>query len=290
MTTATAAPATASDSAGSQPAPSAPAAPQTMHARMLASLEKATAAQAPEPTPEPTEPAQPVPGEELQAGEERPSPEDGKEEGKEPDSIPMHAFKERLGRVNRRVEALRSEVTSKDFEIKKRDEAVQLLSGELERLKAALREGRPYDERDDQLSAADLREQSRQIAERIQAEMQEELRRNADEIRDEMARETYRASYERDIHSAQTQFPDVDRRQLIEALKAEAVKARPASAVQVAKAIHERQLDVYRRHYGQQNPAPPAPATVRRPGVGEPTRYTNNAAGMLGYLNAKLSQ
>lgn len=286
MSTPASAPATVDASAGSSPA-AASAAPQTTQQRMLASMAARRAAAAPAGDAPPEAP-QPAPETAPEAGS-RPTPEaEGQDarEGQEKDekTIPMGAFKERLAREARAKEALRQEVATRDLELGKAKEAIGLLSAELERLRGSLRDGKPYDERDDALAAAELERRAREVNDRLLKEHEEKVRQQQEQLRTEAEIEQYRLSYERDISAALTKYPLVDRAILVQALKVEASKARPATAVQIAE-LMQQELLAKARKLGFQ-PPPETPETPRAPSSGTPTRFENNAKGMQQWLAA----
>lgn len=291
MSTSASAPAAPADaSAGSSPA-AASAAPQTNQQRMMASMVARRAAPAPsgDATPEAPQPASQA---DPQAGD-RPTPEaegrdahEGQEkDDKEPKAIPMAAFKERLARETRKQEALRQEVATRDLELGKAKEAIGLLSAELERLRGHAREGKPWDERDDALAAAELERKAREVNDRLLKEHEERVRQQQEQLRNEAEIEQYRQSYERDISDALSRFPLVDRSILVQALKVEAGKARPATAVQIAELMQQELLKKAQGYLGTRQ-SPATPETARGPSVGTPTRFENNAKGMREFLAA----
>jgi len=238
------------------------------------------------------EASQPPSSASLEAGE-RPPPEadkrdarEGQEEDGGPKTIPMAAFKERLAREKAKVEAIRSEKAATDLRATRAEEAVALLSAELERVRNEHRQGKQWDERDDALAAADLERQARERADRVLREHEERLREQAEQFRQEQEVEQYRASYQRDIDDALSRFPLVDRSLLIHALKSEATKARPATAQQLAEVMHQRQLDAARKILGPSASPETLASTVRSPSNGTPHRFENNAKGMRDFLAA----
>jgi hypothetical protein len=256
---------------------------------MLASLSASRAAAPPAAAAAAPEASQPASDVTPEAGN-RPTPEaegqdarEGQEDqGKEPKTIPLAAFKERLARETRKVEQFREQVAARDLELSRAKEAMGLLSAELERLRGHVREGKPYDERDDALAAAELERRAREVNDRLLKEHEERVRQQQEQLRNEAEVEQYRITYERDISDALTRFPLVDRSLLVQALKVEAGKARPATAVQLAE-LMQQELLARARKLGFQ-PPPETPSTPRAPTGGTPHRFENNAKGMQQWL------
>lgn len=278
------------------PAPAAPAdvsaapsaAPQTTQQRMLARAQALRVSAvvddaAPAPADQQADGVTPTAETERQPQEsgERGDSREGQDTQDEPKTIPMAAFKERLGRATEKNKQLQTEVAARDLDLQKARHAVQLLQQELEAVTAKHREGAAYDPRDEQLREADMERRAREIASRVQAEHEETLRKQAAAYADEVRHEQLRASYARDIDSALSQYDLVDRSLLIAALRQEASKAKPASAQTLAASIHAGILERSRKHLGP-SARPDTPATTRSPGGGPPpVSHPNNAAGML---------
>ena len=298
--TATAGAAPAADvSAASSPAPATPSTGrgQSTQQRMLASLARSRASEAaakPAEAPAPVDeaPQQATVDESDAAGDPDPAPATSEEAApgkKDTDVVPMAAFKERIGRMNNRIEKLQEQLAARDLEAKKATKAAELLQEALNKVRQQHADGVTFDERDDRLLQAELTERGRTLLQQLQAEHEAALRQQAEQIQSEQLRETYRAQYAREIGDALEQYPLVNRRELIAHLKEEATKKRPASTSQIAAMLHEQALATARRVLGASAP-PPSPSTSRRPGAVAQHRYPNTAKGMLAWVQERRTQ
>jgi hypothetical protein len=271
---------------------------QSTQQRMLASLARSRDAEAkqakPAAAPAPVDEAsqQAAGDESASAGDPDPGPatEAAADEGKkDADVVPMAAFKERIGRMSAKIERLQEQLAARDLEAKKAAKAAELLQDALNKVRQQHADGVAFDERDDRLLQAELTERGRTLLQQLQAEHETALRQQTEAIQSEQLRETYRAQYAREISDALEQFPLVNRRELIAHLKEEATKKRPASTSQIAAMLHEQALTTARRVLGASEP-PPSPMTTRRPGAVAQHRYSNNAKGMLAWVQERRTQ
>lgn len=233
--------------------------------------------------PEPAAPEQPAGDAENVAAEATSEPEDGeapekasKKGKKDPDFIPIAAFKERIGRLNERYRSLAEQTQAKDLELSKQREAFSLLSQEYQRIREALEGGQSFDEKDEQIRQYELEKQVRSVSEKLMAEHQEALSKAAEQARIADAKE----ALIEEIADATQSFPLVDRRELIAAMK----QTPGASADEVARALHDRKIEVARQYLVQPKPAAPRTAAPQSQSI-QP-RYENSAAGMLERLRA----
>jgi hypothetical protein len=271
--------------------------PQSRHERMMATAKRIRAENtAPvddggaDPATRPEAEQQATDGGE-EAGE-RPSPEDEKNKEKtksEPDTVPLAAFKERVGRLTKQRDDLRTQVQAKDLELKKALAAAHLLQDTLNKVRQQHAEGTKYDERDDQLLINDVTERGRKETEKLQAEHAEALKKQNAEALAEQQREQHRTSYARDIAAALEANDLVGRAELIAALREEAGKSRPASAQQLAAVLQEEREAKARQRFGAAERQ--SPSTARgKPGAPQPRKFANNAKGMLEWTRANRAQ
>jgi hypothetical protein len=297
-TNAGAAPA-ADASAASSPATQTQASPgpQSTQARALASIERRrteaeqAAGTAADDTSRSAAQQQAAAGGEDDAGE-RSGSEGGKGEEKttkEPDTIPLPAFKERIGRLNEKVKGLQTQLAAKDLEAKKATKAAELLQETLNEIRRQHAEGATFDERDDQILQHQLEEKGRQILATLTKEHEETLRRQTAEIAEEQQREHLKQTFASAINGALAAAPLCSRIELIAALKAEAGKKNRASAEQLAKVIHEKRLAEARRAIGTDETRT-APSSVRQPGPRSVTRFPNTQKGIEDWIAASRSQ
>jgi hypothetical protein len=200
MTTTTA-PAASGASAGSPTAlasavdalPSAP--PQSIKERMLAT---ATAAQA-----KPSAPVSPTAqdassgdapesstGKAADVKDAERSDEDNDVKKKAPDSVPMGAFKARLAEEKQKREAVAAEAHDLRLTVSKYEAAVALLREELQQHKDARREGKAFNDVEEELAETRLGLKARELSEKLAAEHAEKLK----QINEEAAKEERRLS------------------------------------------------------------------------------------------------
>lgn len=103
------------------------------------------------------------------------APEAEAEAKKEPDSIPMEAFKKRLQDEKRKREEVSKQFQDSQLAISKRDQAIELLKSEVRRLAEAMQEGKGWDERDEQIRAYEFAEQVRQLQQDLESKHQQAL-------------------------------------------------------------------------------------------------------------------
>lgn len=195
MTTTTA-PAASGASAGSPTAPASAVdalpsvAPQSIKERMLAT---ATAAQA-----KPSAPASPAaqdaksgdapessPGKTDEAKDGERSDEGNDVKKKAPETVPMAAFKARLAEEKQKREAAASEAHELRLTVSKYEAAVALLREELQQHKDARREGKAFNDVEEELAETRMGLKARELSEKLAAEHAEKLR----QINEEAARE-----------------------------------------------------------------------------------------------------
>lgn len=240
---------------------------------------QADAPASPEPvaSEQPAEAAENVEAEATSAPEDGDAPEKAQKKGKkDPDFIPIAAFKERIGRLNERYRSLQEQTQAKDLELSKQREAFTLLSHEYQRVREALEGGQSFDEKDEQIRQYELEKQVRGVSDKLMAEHQEALAKAAEQARIADAKE---ALIEEISEAIQT-FPLIDRRELISAMK----QNPGASAEDVARVLHERKVELAKQYLVQPKPAAPRTAVPQSQSI-QP-RYENSAAGMVQRLRA----
>jgi hypothetical protein len=202
-TTVTSAPSSAATdaSAGSSTAPGTavdPAGPpQSIKERMLV---KATATQA-QPSAQVSPPAQdakqgdapePSPGKAADVDDDDERSDEGNDvkKKKAPDSVPLAAFKARLAEEKSKRDAAMSEAHELRLKVSKYEAAVELLREELQQHKDARREGKAFNDVEEELAETRLGLKARELSEKLAAEHAERLK----QINEEAAREERRLS------------------------------------------------------------------------------------------------
>jgi hypothetical protein len=196
---------------------------------------------------------------------------------KEPESVPMAAFKERLARASEQVRGYRDQVNQRDLELAKAREAFTLLTAEYQRLREQAGSGAQIDERDEQIRSYEIEKQVREVTERLTQEHQQRIAQAMHEARVSEIREQLSS----EIDSATAQFPLVDRRELIAALR----ESPSADALALAKSIHERKVDIAKSYLV--SPKPPVPSTASPSTVGSVQRFPNDRDGMAAFLRSR---
>jgi len=263
--------------ASSEPAPEAPK--SFDKAAMLERIKTSKNQVEKGPAPDSSEPA------------EAAAPEADAEAKKEPESIPMDAFKKRLQDEKRKREDLTKQLNDNTLAIDKRDQAIELLKGEVRRLAEALQQGSGWDERDEQIRAYEFAEQVRQLQTELEGKHQQSLaeaeqRFKRDALRDQVkgyfsdalekhgdlvGLEDLRAACKRQMGDN----PDMSPEEIGQTI------------AQIAERMANQRLEAVRGKVAPQE-KPPAPALVN-PGSQSRTgyEYTPNAEGMRRWLAAR---
>lgn len=205
---------------------------------------------------------------------------------KDPESVPMKAFKERLGRETEKRRAVEGELATAKLQLQKQEAALRLVMEEMERLSAARRDGTALDERDEQIQAMRLSEDARKRSEEIQ-------RAHEQAIVEAEQRAAVSVSAERLGEEMDTALADhdlVDRAELIAALRADAAAARKReeaggdgsvrSVSAVAAELQANRLEKAKRRLVLERPA--TPSTVRPQGSANSAsvRHSNDRQGI----------
>jgi hypothetical protein len=216
--------------------------------------------------------------------ESRSGPEDGsnssKEESgkKDPESIPLPKFKERLAREQKRFEALQEQSAAKDLAIQKAEKAVELLSGRIEQLHALMQQhGLQVDPRDIQLAEHALDAEARKAAQDLEEQHKSALQQMQEER--EVAAEEEKLRGE--MNEALEKHPLVSFEELAAAMR----RNQSASAAALAADLHEKKLGHARKLIAPA-PATPAPTTARPSSSGPAVRYSSDVDGITSHIRA----
>ena len=299
MTTTSAASAVDSGASSASPTDTqetgAPQAPASTQSRMMASIAAKRAAAAAAAPQAPGSPA----GQPALSGD---SPEsspgtdasddavDASDERKQAaDVVPMAAFKARIGKLSDNVKSAREESARLAHENQRYSTAAQLLQEENERLRQQLREGVQYDARDEELADVRLSQRAKERADALAIEHEAKLREMQQNFVYEAEREQIKARLSTQIESALSTHRLANRADVIAAMKAR----HDLSAGEAARMIHEREVKrLESLGYAPRQSAPAAanvPVGARAPGgaPGATGRFSNNAKGMLDFLDAR---
>lgn len=171
-------------------------------------------------------------------------------------SIPEAVFLDRLSRERKKLETLSSQIEERDARLAKADAAFALVSKELEALKAAMREGRQFDPRDDALRGHELANAARAEAERIDREIAERRQAEAQKRADAEAAEAVRT----EINALIGQYPLASFDEVVSVMFRDPSRDLGATV----RELHEaREKLGWQRVPPPSPPAPPAPTTSR---------------------------
>lgn len=205
------------------------------------------------------------------------------------DVVPMAAFKARIGKLSDNVKSAREESARLAHENQRYSTAAQLLQEENDRLRQQLREGVQYDPRDEELADVRLSQRAKERADALALEHEAKLREMQQSFIYEAEREQIKARLSTQIESALSTHRLANRADVIAAMKAR----HDLSASEAARMIHEREVKrLEGLGYAPRQSAPTAanvPVGARAPGgaPGATGRFSNNAKGMLDFLDAR---
>lgn len=215
----------------------------------------------------------------------------GVEAKKEPETIPMDAFKKRLQDEKRKREDLTKQLNDNTLAIDKRDQAIELLKGEVRRLAEALQNGNGWDERDEQIRAYEFAEQVRQLQTDLESKHQQALVETEQRFKRDALREQVKGFFS----DALQKHGDMVG---LEELRAACKKQMgdnpdlPPEEIgrmvgEIAERIANQRMDYVKGKVGSAE-KPPAPSLVQ-PGSQSRTgyEYTPNAEGMRRWLAAR---
>ena len=265
------------------PATTAPA-PRHDKAAMLEHLQKK---RAPQEQPQ----AEPETASESEGVTETAAPEADAKAKKDPESIPMEAFKKRLQDEKRKREQLSQQVNDYELSVSKRDQAIELLKGEVRRLAEALQSGNGWDERDEQIRAYEFAEQVRQLQQDLEAKHQQSLQAAQEQMRLDHMREQVRGFFS-DALERHGELVGVE--ELRAACKKQMGDNPDLPPDEIGRMVNEiagrlanQRLDAAKRRVAPKD-QPPAPAMVKpSPGAPAGYAYTPNKDGMLRWLQSK---
>lgn len=192
-------------------------------------------------------------------------------------TIPAEALRQRLEREKTKQGRLSERASAAELKASRAEAAYRLLSERNAELEAALREGRPYDERENALSARELALKARAQAEAVQRAHAEGLRSATTAEEDA----TLAEEMQTEIADAASAHPLVHPQEVFEAL----TRNPAASAADVAAAIQKQKLSAARARGLVPAEAPVAPSTARSASGGAlPQSHPLNREGMAARL------
>ncbi len=206
--------------------------------------------------PRANDPAKKIEGDtaNVEAGKGENKPNDN---SKDPESIPMAAFKERLAKEKGRREKLEADVTAAKTNEAKVRAVLDAALTENERLLEALQNGTAFDEKGEELQSLKLQQQ---VKERL-AQVETEHRQALDTLRRETEVKSITDQLRSEVAAACETFPLVSPAEVRAALK-----ANPRADVrQLAQQKHEERMAYVSKQGGPRAAAVDLPTTVAKP-------------------------
>lgn len=203
-----------------------------------------------------------------------------KGEKEEPDVVPRKAMLERIARAEQGKTELKSQLQSKDLELRKREVAIKLLQGELQRLEQANQSGQPLDPRDGQLRQYELERSAQSELQRIQGEHSQAIQQETEAAQLSSIKE----SLQNDLGSALQKHPLLHDLELKAELQRVWRQNPNASIDQVAAELNDRKVAQYRQLNPSTPPAAPASARALPSGAGH--RLPNDLKGIKAYISS----
>lgn len=197
---------------------------------------------------------------EKQAGDVDATDGKAKAKGDEKETVPLHAFKARLGREREKQRALQEQVFAKEKNERRLQAALDLAGEELQRMRSALEQGQPFDAKSEQLRAYEVEKKARELALQLDGEVSQA---HADRERQER-HESFREQLREEVEGAISAHPMIHRAELVAALKLQANAQRPVA--DVARELAAVKLEIAKKHLAAQKPI--SPQTVKAKGGG----------------------
>jgi hypothetical protein len=160
---------------------------------------------------------------------------DPKAKGESEETIPITAFKARLGKETEKRRAAEERASTQANEIERLRAAVELASEEIQRLQQARKDGVTYDEKDELLRNHEVSAEARARLEKLQRKHEEDVRR----AREEGEVEAYKENLAEEIGRALQSHDLVDQKTLIAEMSADL----SLSAAEAAERIETRLLE-----------------------------------------------
>jgi hypothetical protein len=200
---------------------------------------------------------------------------------KEPDTVPLKAFKARIGEMNDKVRLRTEERDAATTRESNTAAALKLLAEEFESYKASVKAGKIPDERDEQLRQFQLEQRARDEHQRIARERGEQKTKAGEEER----KASIKARVDKAVGDACSKHDLVEPARLKLEL-ATVWKTNPRASVEAVAAKLQEDL-VQKVKTRLVPPTPPAPTTVQASANGSAVRFADNAKGMSERLRAR---
>lgn len=198
---------------------------------------------------------------------------DAKSEAKGEETVPLAAFKARLGKETEKRKAIQEKLDEATTKLSRSTESLRIAIAELNREREARVNGTPFDAKDDQIRQFEIEKQAREAIAKIDGETTKAKTERASAERQEVYSDLMRSEFNDALASA----PMVGRQELIDALRLPANEQR--TFADVAKELHAVNLNKAKTFLSKERPE--SPSTIKAKAGGshrvEPTR---DLAGM----------
>lgn len=219
------------------------------------------------------------------AGDADPQGEKSKDDkGKvEEKMVPERALKERVNRVNRKLDEAKGQLASRTLELTNAKEALGIAVAEAERLRGLLQKGAKYDEQGEKIAGMELANKARDVAERTKLEHAQELEKAKAEAEISVVTD----QLEEEVAGALASHDLVDRAELIREMKKDLSK----SATDVAASLEKQKLERARGKLVKEKPSTPSTVRAQRAGgTNTAVKYSNDRKGIAEHIDALRSQ
>ena len=146
------------------------------------------------------------------AAPEQATPEEGKDAQKEPDVVPMSAFKARIGKLSSKLEAAEGKYREASFENTRLKSALEIANQEISRLTEARQRNAPYDDKEEIIRSHEVEREARARFDQIQKEHERQIQETQQQAKFESVVESLEAEIEDAVsqHSLVTQQHVID--------------------------------------------------------------------------------
>lgn len=225
--------------------------------------------------------------------------DDGKKTEKpREDVIPMAAFKERVGKLQRRIEQAEESASKASLDVNRYKAALELVNSDNERLKAMLQNGQGYDPTTEELHATKFEMKARDLGSKIEREHQEAIEKRRSEEANASKVESIKERLANEVNVVVEKYPLSDSDSVLAAMRQAHLAGKRLTAHEAAKMIHDREnIRLAKLGYKPvaaspnvgndvDDEAPIAPRMVKRPGTASApgTRTGNDRKAMLQWV------
>lgn len=228
--------------------------------------------------------------------------DDGKKTEKpREDVIPMAAFKERVGKLQRRIEQAEESASKASLEATRYKTALELINSDNERLRSMLQNGQGYDPTAEELHATKFEMKARDLGSKIEREHQETIEKRRADAEKSAQVESIKERLSNEVNNVVAKYPLADSDGVLAALRQAHLEGKRMTAHEAARMIHDREnIRLAKLGYKPvaaspnasndvDDEAPIVPRTVQRPGTSSApgTRTGNDRKAMLQWVKSQ---